>query len=83
VAVLSEPFPDDAGIEEREQQEEETDQARQDDQRIGPVYACARIACPRSRGSAALAETVRARKVRRRGSVSTSAKEAEIPDSGP
>ena len=38
---------------------------------------------PRSRCSAALAETVCARKVRRRGSVGTSAKGAEIPDSGP
>jgi hypothetical protein len=37
-AMSSEPVPDDAGIEEREQQEEETDQARHGDQRIGPVY---------------------------------------------
>jgi hypothetical protein len=37
-AVSSEPLRDDAGIEEREQEEEETDQACHDDQRIGPVH---------------------------------------------
>ena len=42
----SEPVPDGAGIKEREQQEEQTDQARQDDQWVGPVHHVLKpIAC--------------------------------------